>query len=118
MLASGTPPPGAPALDYDPTQQQLTNPADAPTATPLFPDCACQRNVNLSPYRVYLNNMTAMDGGINQYCFKFEVVYDCPFTPLGRDNPCCYADLFKVEMPVSECRVPPSAVLVLAQQQQ
>ena len=62
---------------------------------PRFPDCKCQRDRNMSPYRAQLVSATPYVGG-TKYCWKFNVV------ACEKDNPCCYMNLYKLEFPFGE----------------
>jgi hypothetical protein len=67
-----------------------------------FPDCDCKRDITQSPYRVKLLNRTTTLAGGTRACFGFNTV---PCQPSSPDS-CCFADLYKIEIPIRESLPP------------
>eukprot|EP00798_Chlamydomonas_sp_ICE-L_P016989 gene16989-23262_t len=80
----------------------LTAPATAIVRTPpiVFPDCACDRNRQNSPYRVIAGDTYKNKYGGYTYCYKVLVV-DC----INKKSECCDVALDKIELPMAlECK--------------
>ena len=63
-----------------------------------FPDCQCDQNISNSPYRIEILNRTSTGAG-GTFCFNLYTA------PCDTGSPCCSTQLYKIALPVRECRV-------------
>ena len=63
-----------------------------------FPDCQCNQNISNSPYRIEILNRTSTGAG-GTFCFNLYTA------PCDTGSPCCSTQLYKIALPVRECRV-------------